>query len=853
MHKILNKKLIFRFTINLIFFQESICSTYLCNERLTILSIVSKGEKLEKIPINSDIEERDINGFRALHLASSQNSTHNINFLLDNGADIHALNKNDNTPLHCAAYRNNREAIIVLHNRKANIDAQNRDGDTPLMSAAWKNSAIGVKTLIELGANLFVTNKDGDNALHLAVWNSSIDSVKELINYNLHHIKNNDGDTPVDFIFKKQIHSMFSLFFNILLPFDRVNLIALQLSFSIKMHKNELITILSDYQTKNVTEYEIERSVKTLENLNNNRIFFERDKLSYCIASMLPSNLPLYSFILFGVIPGLICDRVYIRPNNLLQESDIIVQIFHLLNIADLLPSILVVGGDRSLFEPYIKLADLVIFTGQSKNAEKILGIMKNNALLVINGSGHNPVVVTDTADIDQSVQESIFLKSFNSGQDCAGPDAILIHEKIAEAFISKFVEKFSELRIGSLDNLDSVIAPISRLDELQKFSCIFYHNAKDILLGGSINFKTRIVNPTVIVRDIKRDPNFKEMFGPVAFIHTYQNDDDLEYYFEDTDGMYQSNRMYVSVFGHSNYIAERDDSITPGYKKNVGIVLYNKTVHDVESGWLPYGGYSLNASAVIKKQDTKLIKRAMPILIPEIICKYLLENNPIEENINHIIDCRVYHSIITGDSIQNIVEEFKNIVTSIFKDNLLFGFVFGSAAHGKIRLSKSTQDDLDTFICLKNLCTESKNEYIKRIRDLQEKYSLSVDEIFPAEIIIKEDLEKTISELPLLDFSIHSAISGKTFDYILWVHALTGKKTGIVGNNEIMVNYIRQIRSYVKKWSVKILEELGSCTEVPLHIKKKFTGLSKEEILQKLRSYSPHLIIHLGLNYEDQ
>jgi lysyl-tRNA synthetase class 1 len=338
------------------------------------------------------------------------------------------------------------------------------------------------------------------------------------------------------------------------------------------------------------------------------------------IVVLLPSNLPLYSLVLFALIPSIQSTRVYVRPNSILQEQHIIPQLSECLDLETIFPSIEIINKDHAGILPFIQSASLVVFTGSAANAKKLLPEMKNDSVLVVNGSGHNPLVVTDTADVDLAVEGALLVKGFNGGQDCAGPDAILVHAAVAEVFITKFKERFASLKTGPFDASDTVIGPIHRATELHKFAHIFLSNSRDIITGGIINYRDSIVAPTVIIRGIERYPNYKEMYGPVAFIHPYKDDADLSHYFKDPDGLYNANRMYVSLYGTSEYVLSRDDARTPGAPGNIGIVLRDKTIHDVEIGYEPYGGYSTDASCIIKKTSDGILQRAMPIYIPEII-----------------------------------------------------------------------------------------------------------------------------------------------------------------------------------------------------------------------------------------
>lgn len=788
-----------------------------------------------------DIDTQGEHGFTALHLASRYGHIEIIELLLNRKADIHACNKNDNTPLHAAAYGNQAIAIKLLIKNGAQYSATNKNGDTPLHSAAWKNNVLAIETLIEEGANTEMQNNDGETPLHLAAWNNSILALNSLIKNGAQlTAKNNENQIPLQLAQKKE-HAQAAL-----------RLQAFELSQRIKNKSDALKKILSDYQTYEVSTYEINRALDTLEGLNEKNMYLNAKKINSA-AVMLPSNLPLYSLILFGIIPASLSEKVVIRPNTLLQDANIISRICDELEIESLYPHVSVVNTNHVEFKSYIKVASLVVFTGKPSNADEILKEMKHDAILVLNGSGHNPVVVTESADVNKAIDDSLMLKGFNGGQDCAGPDAILVHEDVAEEFIQTFQKKYSSLKTGEFTDPETIIGPINRFSELQKFAQIFHDNKKDILSGGTIDYKNNIVSPTTIVRGIDRYPNYKEMFGPIAFIHPYKNDADLKYYFDDNGGQYKLNRMYVTVYGFSKYIAERDDVKNPYKEGNVGIVLTNQTIHDVEIGYKPYGGYSIGASNITKKTIKGIQKLATPILIPHIIAEYLIKNQDLPIQWKEKKDkskVSISSVIKSTKEVHPILQDFQTIAQEEFKEDLIFGFVFGSAAKGKL---KSEKDDLDTFICTKKDSPEVREKYLNRLADLHNKYNLKVDKNFPAEIVSIEKLKNSLKTLDKIEISVDEKIEDDKFDQIFWLHALTDKKIGFIGDGKAMFSLIKSSAGYIPKWRDQIIEQLNNKETLPEHVRSRFIGLNKQEIIEKLSKQSAHLVVHLGLNYDTE
>ncbi|POB67621.1 hypothetical protein CRN59_24530, partial [Vibrio vulnificus] len=74
----------------------------------------------------------------------------------------------------------------------------------------------------------------------------------------------------------------------------------------------DIVNSLSDYQCKNVTLDEIERSCDLLDNIEKNKEYFLHTIRG--VTSFLPLNQPIYASVCFGFIPALMANDVCIRP-----------------------------------------------------------------------------------------------------------------------------------------------------------------------------------------------------------------------------------------------------------------------------------------------------------------------------------------------------------------------------------------------------------------------------------------------------------------------------------------------------------------------------------------------------------
>lgn len=87
---------------------------------------------------------------------------------LKHGADVNAIDGNNNPPLTLAAYNNLPEHIDLLLQYKPNVNAQHNKNNTALIMAVFANNRKIVEKLLLCGADATIANSQRETALSLA-------------------------------------------------------------------------------------------------------------------------------------------------------------------------------------------------------------------------------------------------------------------------------------------------------------------------------------------------------------------------------------------------------------------------------------------------------------------------------------------------------------------------------------------------------------------------------------------------------------------------------------------------------------------------------------------------------------
>jgi|GEM_PF-1727438 len=389
---------------------------------------------------------------------------------------------------------------------------------------------------------------------------------------------------------------------------ERVNRFVLE----IEKNKEKLIDILLEYESFEVVNDEINRTLDLLTSLAENKEYFSHRVGA--VTSFMPRNQPLYALSCFVLVPSLMAQEVYFRIPAAMKFF--FSKVIKLLDVHNYFPNIVISEKERFEFlkertallinpsnhEENVPVTDVVIFTGTSKHADQLRMLFPKRTLFITNGSGHNPLIVARNANLEKATEATLSLTLYNQGQDCAAPNTIIVHDDVHEDFLSLLIQKIKKVKIGAYVDRDCRVGPISNAMDLVRVKEFLVTNREYMhpATPGIINTFNVTLEPVVIAKPLKEGGNYDEIFAPVIFVQKFSGDEELKKYFEDKK--YSANAMYVTLYGDNKYILDLKDMIFDGRKiHDKYSVLQNIHLHEpgIERGTQPYGGRGIGASSI--------------------------------------------------------------------------------------------------------------------------------------------------------------------------------------------------------------------------------------------------------------
>ncbi|MEM0995853.1 MAG: aldehyde dehydrogenase family protein [Bacteroidota bacterium] len=202
--------------------------------------------------------------------------------------------------------------------------------------------------------------------------------------------------------------------------------------------------------------------------------------------------------------------------------------------IDDLFPQdeVAMVEGDHVVAQELTALPfDHVFFTGSPQVGRKVMHAAAEHLTSVtLELGGRNPVIVDDTANLNDTARKLIWGKFLNTGQSCMSPNYVLVHEKIHDKLLAALQKQFSKA-------YGPQAADMQQSPDFGRLISAGHHQrvsnlvtaattaGAKVLVGGEANPADNYLAPTILHEVQLGNPVLEEeIFGPILPILRYQN-----------------------------------------------------------------------------------------------------------------------------------------------------------------------------------------------------------------------------------------------------------------------------------------------------------------------------------------
>ena len=186
---------------------------------------------------------------------------------------------------------------------------------------------------------------------------------------------------------------------------------------------------------------------------------------------------------------------------------------------------------DHMLHDPRVRV---VSFTGSTAVGRKLLHSAADQVLTpAMELGGNAPLIVFDDADLDVAIDGTMVAKMRNLGEACTAANRIYVHADVAEAFTSRLADAMGNLKLGDGTDPTVDVGPLVNADTRDKVAAFVADavaKGAKIACGGTAPDGPGFFYPPTVLADVPETAEcvHDEIFGPVAAIQTFRDQEDV-------------------------------------------------------------------------------------------------------------------------------------------------------------------------------------------------------------------------------------------------------------------------------------------------------------------------------------
>lgn len=254
------------------------------------------------------------------------------------------------------------------------------------------------------------------------------------------------------------------------------------------------------------------------------------------VGQVVPWNFPLM-FTSWKMAPALaagnciVMKPAEITPLSSLKIAELMAEAGIPPGVVNIVPGLGHVAGQYIAEHPGIAK---VAFTGSTATGKRIVQASAGNLKKVqLELGGKGPNIVFEDANLLAAVNGSAWAIFHNQGQACIAGSRLVLHEKIADAFLEKFVPLAQSIRLGNPMDDSTEMGPLTSLqhrDRVLSYVDVARQQGGELIAGGKSPGGDLAggcyVEPTIVrATSFKDRVAQEEVFGPFVTVLTFKDD----------------------------------------------------------------------------------------------------------------------------------------------------------------------------------------------------------------------------------------------------------------------------------------------------------------------------------------